>query len=1013
MKKRLPLQRKLLASLIRTAVISAAFVPAISWAQTSDANLRGKAPANAEITAKNVATGAVRHTKAAADGSYALVGLSPGSYAIDAGPGTERTVTLSVASTATLDLGAGAAPAAAGTATTTLEGVSVTAANLVEVKTSEVGSTISLHQMQTIPQITRNFLEFADTVPGMVFNVDSRGNTSLQSGAQSKSGVNVYIDGVGQKTYVKDSGASGQTASQGNPFPQLAIGEYKVITSNYKAEYDQISSAAVTAETKSGGNEFHGEVFGNYTDDSWRDSTPAEKQAGQKTPSQEKDYGFALGGPIIQDQMHFFLTYEAKRYDTPIAVTPGVTSANGVDVPSLLPADVRSQFGPSNLPFSEDLYFGKIDWELSDRDRLEASGQVRLEDQRGDVGGVTAASAGTEILSTNRRFDLRWQHSADFWQNDARVTYEKSFDEPTATNFGNGSVYTFHTPSNDNTIIEVGSAGPGATQPKGQKGPGFQDDLTFNDLNWMGDHVIKTGVKFKEVTLQAQDASNTNPQFYYDVTTDGGTSATPYKVQFPVVVPGMNPVSTSKDKQFGVYIQDDWAVNEKLTLNLGVRWDYEETPSYLNYVTPANVVSALNSVDPNASGGQTYAQTLALGGVNVNDYISNGHNRSAPKNEWQPRLGFSYDLNGDEQHVIFGGAGRAFDRNLYDYLQVEQTKTALPVPTINFPSALHPCNISPSCVVWDPKYLDGLANLQQLVAGTNAGQEVDMLNNNLKVPYSDQFSLGMRNKVGDWNTSAAVARINSYDGLIYTLGNRYPNGAFWMNGGQPWGNGVPGFGSLIIGNNGVETHTTQVLLSAEKPYTKESGWSASFAYTYTDAKGNRAMRGQDGTYEDYGFDEETIHQYPFIQSNAVAKHRLVAVGALDGPWGFTFAAKLTLATPIPNANFLCYVESGNYFPTGSTCMPESLLPSNAKSFLSGPIFGTRQIDFQTTKDFDLTRGMTLYLRFDLLNVFNYKNYVDYTTSSNGVFNNYYAAYNTTGNIYGVPRTFKLTMGFRW
>src|SRR5205814_1852195 len=62
----------------------------------------------------------------------------------------------------------------------------------------------------------------------------------------------VYIDGVGQKGYVR-SGLAGQSdQTQGNPFPQLAIGEYKVITSNYKAEYDQISSAAVTAETRSG-----------------------------------------------------------------------------------------------------------------------------------------------------------------------------------------------------------------------------------------------------------------------------------------------------------------------------------------------------------------------------------------------------------------------------------------------------------------------------------------------------------------------------------------------------------------------------------------------------------------------------------------------------------------------------------------------------------------------------------------------------------------------------------------
>ncbi len=90
---------------------------------------------------------------------------------------------------------------------------------------------------------------------------------------------------------------------------------------------------------------------------------------------------------------------------------------------------------------------------------------------------------------------------------------------------------------------------------------------------------------------------------------------------------------------------------------------------------------------PTAPAGQTYAQTLANGGVNVNDYISNGHNRKAYTGEFQPRLGFSLDLNADQRHVIFGGYGRSYDRDLYDYLQVEVTKAALPEYTVYFPNA--------------------------------------------------------------------------------------------------------------------------------------------------------------------------------------------------------------------------------------------------------------------------------------------------------------------------------------
>src|SRR5262249_57364393 len=140
-----------------------------------------------------------------------------------------------------------------------------------------------------------------DTVPGLAFSVDAGGNTTLRGGAQSNSAVNVFIDGVGQKNYVREGGVAGQFFSQGNPFPQLAIGEYKVITSNYKAEYDQITSAAVTAETKSGTNEFHGNVFGSFTDTAMRAKTPSEEANNKKVSSHEKDYGFDLGGPILKD----------------------------------------------------------------------------------------------------------------------------------------------------------------------------------------------------------------------------------------------------------------------------------------------------------------------------------------------------------------------------------------------------------------------------------------------------------------------------------------------------------------------------------------------------------------------------------------------------------------------------------------------------------------------------------------------------------------------------------------
>jgi hypothetical protein len=212
-------KKLLLARLIAATVTATVALPVVSYAQSADANLRGMAAPSSTITATNVATGYTRVTKAGADGTYTLISLPPGTYKVDAGPGTEQTVTLTVASTATLNLAAKAAATGNAVNAQNLGAVTVNANTLTEVTTSEVGNTVSQRQIETVPQITRNFLEFADTVPGMVFTVQQNGNTSLQAGAQAPSAINVYIDGVGQKNYVLPGGITGQTRRNTIRFP--------------------------------------------------------------------------------------------------------------------------------------------------------------------------------------------------------------------------------------------------------------------------------------------------------------------------------------------------------------------------------------------------------------------------------------------------------------------------------------------------------------------------------------------------------------------------------------------------------------------------------------------------------------------------------------------------------------------------------------------------------------------------------------------------------------------------
>ena len=226
------------------------------------------------MTASNTETGFSRRVQTDEQGNYTLAGLPPGTYKVEVtGPDRRDRATRHAAGRPDREPG----PGPRGRRRRTSSRCTVTATQLYETRTSEVATYVTPKQIEALPQNSRNFLAFADIVPGVQFVTSADGATSeIRSGAQAANGVNVFIDGVGQKNYVLRGGVSGQTLSRGNPFPQLAIGEYKVITSNYKAEFDQLSSAAVVAVTRSGTNEFESEAFYDRTSENWRASDPIE-----------------------------------------------------------------------------------------------------------------------------------------------------------------------------------------------------------------------------------------------------------------------------------------------------------------------------------------------------------------------------------------------------------------------------------------------------------------------------------------------------------------------------------------------------------------------------------------------------------------------------------------------------------------------------------------------------------------------------------------------------------------
>jgi hypothetical protein len=297
-----------------------------------------------------------------------------------------------------------------------------------------------------------------------------------------------------------------------------------------------------------------------------------------------------------------------------------------------------------------------------------------------------------------------------------------------------------------------------------------------------------------------------------------------------------------------------------------------------------------------------------------------------------------------------------------------------------------------SCIPWDPAYYD-INNLYALVADNpNLGAEVNLMNNDLKVPYSDQFSLGMRNLVEvagtEWNTSVTLSHIRGYDGILFTLGNRREDGSFFPPGqtfgGAPFGFPIPGYGTLIIADNAIETRLNSVLLSVDKPFTSESGWGATFAYTYQDAEENRGEAAS--ADEHYLFDLPNLNGASFIDSIGIPRHRLVATGVTEVA-GFTLSGKLTLESPTARQYF-DFTDPMNGF-RGAYYSDESI--------------EYKQVDIAIQKDWDTGTSFRPYVRADIFNVFDWENWNDYNVDGQQV----------GLNIRGPTRYFKLSLGFDW
>jgi outer membrane receptor protein involved in Fe transport len=876
----------------------------------------------AAVEVTDLTTGTVIKATANARGGYALTGLAPGAYLLTvrlaSGEEAAEYVQVGVGQSLRVDVEVGTASVRGG------ETIEVSG-RLADTTTSEVAVDVDRAQIDNLPQNSRNFLNFAQLAPGVRLSSDEL-NQNVSSGGMPARQVNVFVDGVSLKNNVIEGGVAGQDASRGNPFPQLAIGGFRVLTQNFKAEYEQAGSSIISTVTRSGGNDPHVELYASYQDRNITAIDPFVEKLDQPRPRYLRyQAGGLVSGPIIENKLFALATYEGNYQDRQNLVTLGDPTADNL-------ARFGQYQGAFTSPFREHLGFSKITWLPDPAHTVDVSAFLRRESDIRSFGGVIAREAAENIRNNVLTVSARHQwRRASGLVNEATVQFLDSQFNPGAENPDVvGQDYT--------GVIRIG--GRDTDQDVRQRAFTVRDDVSLPGFDAGGEHRVKVGGKVSLQRYRVERTQFGNPVFRYRIDPANGLDYdAPFEAQYGIG----DPRATSSNTQLGLFAQDDWQVTRRLELNLGVRWDIETNPLNNDHETPADVRAAVTEL------ATTVAEVNGPDFFEVDSYLTDGTERPIFLGAVQPRVGASYDLSGDQHTVLFAGAGRYFDRTLFNTGVDERLRLQYGVRTFRFSGDGAPRDGQPT-IPWDPAYLSA-AGLRALVdQGIAPNPEIFLLENDTEPVRSDQLSAGVRQRLGWFDLSATFSHIRSSHGVGFYPANRAATG---NRDFLP----VPGnFGNVLISADDIETRFTAVYVTAEKSYTDESRWGVSATYTLGWSK----VRG-----DTFNFDFPSIEATPWTPGDNDERHRLVVGGIVGLPEDFRASTFVTLGTGLPYNISDASAGFGENFRFRRN-------GGRADGFLQ-----YKQIDLRLTKALALPDGSRMSVFVECFNVLDWHNYGGY------------------------------------
>ena len=838
----------------------------------------------AQVVVTLKATDATRTTITNETGAYRFDFMPAGSYQIKITKDGFRTVLQS----AELLVGQSATVNAAlepGVAAQVVE-VSGTAP-LVDLAKTSVSQNITPTEVEELPLVGRDAANLAYLAPG-VRAADSYDPTKNRYAILSINGsdgrnVNTTINGVDNK----DNTVGGAVMQM----PLEAVQEFQISTQRFSAENGRSQGAAINMITKSGTNNYHGSVFG-YFRESALDTDEKVPNGDGTTHTSNPDYsrqffGGSVGGPFIKDKLFGFFAIERQRETQGLAETGKAYSElvlaqqNGF---AAQPAKTIPR------PFHEWRYNGRTDWTINSKNTAYISYSSQANDSLNDQ------SDGTMDL-TEGNFTTNHLQIANFTLNSELA--------PTVVNtFTFGFQYW-------NNLIASHIQAPLITFPGAQFGTNgnvpqqsFQRKWQFKDdvSKTFGKHTLKGGIDYIYNPVEG-GFFKFNSTLEVDFSVDPSTilaNPTTYPQGFatPGLVTSMSfstgdPYFLVKTKQLGFYGQDDWKVTNRLTVNLGLRWDRD--------------FNALGQSDITKS--RTYQELVAISPNPISDYYIR-HLPHDDTTDFSPRIGFAYDVTGAGKHVVRGGFGLYFGNSFQNIpLFMEQQANPTIFQTLlsdSAPSDPVPCagtlgnwSYSAAAVAAVQACLPGPQ------AALTAGSVGRIIDPNYRNPVSEEFNVGYswalnNNSVFEAeythvlglhenktiNIDQKVPTVDSSGNLTLTR----PLSAAFSTAGQPVLASVRNDESIN------RNHYDGINLSFRQRMTHRfslnANYTLSWAYAY-DAGGFSGFR----NYARNGYDPFASYEWgPMTQDE---RHHITISGLVNLPKGFEFAPILQFGTARP------------------------------------------------------------------------------------------------------------------